>query len=192
MNRTRAPSTAAPVAAPTEVDLLEALVVLLLRWRVLIGVPRVARAPAVGLSLAVPKTYASTDLLPDVPPEDGDSNLLPAASGFVCAVGARASSSRGARAARSASTGAPWASSPPPGGDNLSIVRADRSVIHRRVLGGIVMTFEATTPAQFDPVGASRRWVAERASSVFVRAFGNGSRILANLGLSAALSSPVR
>jgi len=121
MNWNPGPASAAPVAAPAEVDLMEAFVALLLRWRSLIGAPLLAKALAVGFSLAVPKTCASTDLLADLSLKDGDSIVLPAAPGFVYAVGAVASSSRNARAARSpcsscvptaaSSTAATWAGS---------------------------------------------------------------------------------
>jgi len=54
------------------------------------------------------------------------------------------------------------------------------------------MTAKATTLAQVDTIGELKHLVGKSAWSVLVRGLGDGSQVLANLGLTGALSSPGR
>ena len=71
MSGNPATSPEAAGTAPAEADLVDALVALLLRWRLLVGIPLLAGALAVGLSYALPKTYTSRTVF--LPPQQQQS-----------------------------------------------------------------------------------------------------------------------
>lgn len=144
--------------------------------------------PSGRIALELTPEISSIDLLPDLPLEDGDSILVPAAPGFVYVVGAVANSSallwRDGRTVKQYLLAA--GVEPSADEDNLFIVRADGSIVHRRDKGWLFSTFESMTLAQGDTLVVPERLVGETAWGSFVRGFKDWTQILANLGLTAA------
>jgi protein involved in polysaccharide export with SLBB domain len=140
------------------------------------------------ISLELPPEIASVDTLPDVPLEDGDRVFVPAAPGFVYAVGAVANSNallwRQGRSVKQYLMAAGLEATADE--DNIFVLRADGSIVHRRDANGLFNGFESTVLAQGDTLVVPEKVDLESTWSGFVRGFKDWTQILANLGLSAA------
>jgi protein involved in polysaccharide export with SLBB domain len=128
------------------------------------------------------------EALPDVPLEDGDRLFLPAAPGFVYAVGAVANTNallwRKGRTVRQYLMAA--GVEPTADESNIFVQRADGSVVHRQASGWLLSGFESTELAQGDTLIVPEKLDLETTWSSFVRGFKDWTQILSNLGLSAA------
>lgn len=144
--------------------------------------------PSGRIALELTPDIGTIDSLPDLPLEDGDSIYVPAAPGFVYAVGAVANSSallwRDGRTVKQYLLAA--GVEPSADEDNMFIVRADGSIVHRRDKGWLFSTFESIPLAQGDTLVVPERLAGESAWGGFVRGFKDWTQILANLGLTAA------
>ena len=140
------------------------------------------------IALELTPEINSVESLPDVPLEDGDRILLPAAPGFVYAVGAVANSNallwRKGRTVKQYLTAAGVESVADE--DNIFILRADGSIVHRRNAGWLFGGFESTELAQGDTLVVPEKVDLESTWNGFVRGFKDWTQILANLGLTAA------
>jgi hypothetical protein len=120
--------------------------------------------------------------------EDGDSILLPVAPGFVFAVGAVANSNallwRSGRTVRQYLNAAGLEANADE--DNIFILRADGTIVHRRDSGWLSSRFESIELAQGDTLIVPEKVDLETPWNGFVRGFKDWTQILANLGLSAA------
>ena len=70
--------------------------------------------------------------------------------------------------------------------DNIFILRADGSIVHRRNAGWLFSGFESTELAQGDTLVVPEKVDLESTWNGFVRGFKDWTQILANLGLTAA------
>jgi protein involved in polysaccharide export with SLBB domain len=144
--------------------------------------------PTGRISLELTPEINSIDALPDLPLEDGDRVLVPAANGFVYAVGAVANSNallwRKGRTVKQYLLAAGL--EPSADEDNIFILRADGSILHRRDAGWLFSGFESTDLAQGDTLIVPEKVDLETKWSGFVRGLKDWTQILANLGLSAA------
>ena len=70
--------------------------------------------------------------------------------------------------------------------DNIFILRADGSIVHRRDAGWLFSGFESTALAQGDTLIVPEKVDLESKWNGFVRGFKDWTQILANLGLTAA------
>ena len=144
--------------------------------------------PTGRISLELTPEIGSIDALPDLPLEDGDRVLVPAANGFVYAVGAVANSNallwRKGRTVKQYLLAAGL--EPSADEDNIFILRADGSILHRRDAGWLFSGFESTDLAQGDTLIVPEKVDLETKWSGFVRGLKDWTQILANLGLSAA------
>lgn len=140
------------------------------------------------ISLELPTAVDSIDALPDLPLEDGDRILVPAAPGFVYAVGAVANSNallwREGRTVRQYLLAAGLESTADEG--NIFVLRADGSIVHRRDAGWLFSGFESMSLAQGDTLVVPEKLDLESTWSGFVRGLKDWTQILSNLGLSAA------
>lgn len=147
-----------------------------------------AMEPSGRIALELTPEINSVESLPDVPLEDGDRILLPAAPGFVYAVGAVANSNallwRKGRTVKQYLTAAGLESVADE--DNIFILRADGSIVHRRNAGWLFSSFESTELAQGDTLVVPEKVDLESTWNGFVRGFKDWTQILANLGLTAA------
>lgn len=140
------------------------------------------------ISLELSPEINTLDALPDVALEDGDRILLPAAPGFIFAVGAVANNNallwRKGRTVRQYLLAA--GIEPTADEDNIFVVRADGSIVHRRDGGWLFSGFESIELAQGDTLIVPEKLDLESKWSGFVRGFKDWTQILSNLGLSAA------
>jgi protein involved in polysaccharide export with SLBB domain len=128
------------------------------------------------------------EALPDVPLEDGDRLFVPAAPGFVYAVGAVANTNallwRKGRTVKQYLLVA--GVEPTADANNIFVQRADGSVVHRQDSGWLFSGFESMELAQGDTLIVPEKLDLESTWSGFVRGFKDWTQILSNLGLSAA------
>ena len=147
-----------------------------------------AMEPNGRIALELTPEINSLEGLPDVPLEDGDRILLPAAPGFVYAVGAVANSNallwRKGRTVKQYLRAAGLETTADE--DNVFVLRADGSIVHRRDAGWLFGSFESTELAQGDTLVVPEKVDLESKWSGFVRGFKDWTQILANLGLTAA------
>ncbi len=147
-----------------------------------------AMEPNGRIALELTPEINSLDGLPDVPLEDGDRILLPAAPGFVYAVGAVANNNallwRKGRTVKQYLLAAGLETAADE--NNIFILRADGSIVHRRDAGWLFGGFESTELAQGDTLIVPEKVDMESTWSGFVRGFKDWTQILANLGLTAA------
>lgn len=147
-----------------------------------------AMEPNGRIALELTPDINSAESLPDLPLEDGDRILLPAAPGFVYAVGAVANSNallwRKGRTVKQYLLAAGLEATADE--ENIFILRADGSIVHRRDAGWLFSGFESTELAQGDTLIVPEKVDLESTWNGFVRGFKDWTQILANLGLTAA------
>ncbi len=147
-----------------------------------------ALEPTGRIALELTPEINSVEGLPDLPLEDGDRILLPAAPGFVYAIGAVANSNallwRKGRTVKQYLLAAGLDATADE--DNIFVLRADGSIVHRRDAGWLFSSFESTELAQGDTLIVPEKIDMESTWSGFVRGFKDWTQILANLGLTAA------
>jgi protein involved in polysaccharide export with SLBB domain len=140
------------------------------------------------IALELVPDIGSMDQLPNLPLEDGDSILVPAASGFVFTVGAVLNSN--ALLWRNGRTVGQYLLAaglePTADEDNIFVLRADGSVFHRRDQGWLVNSFESMKLAQGDTLVVPEKLDLESPWSAFVRGLKDWTQVLSNFGLSAA------
>lgn len=144
--------------------------------------------PSGRIALELSPEINSAENLPDLPLEDGDRILVPPAPGFVYAVGAVANSNallwRKGRTVKQYLLAAGLETTADE--DNIFILRADGSILHRRDAGWLLSGFESTALAQGDTLIVPEKVDLESKWNGFVRGFKDWTQILANLGLTAA------
>jgi len=147
-----------------------------------------AMEPNGRIALELTPDIQSVDGLPDLLLEDGDRILLPAAPGFVYAVGAVANSNallwRQGRSVNQYLAAAGLEATADD--DNIFVVRADGSIVHKRDAGGLFNSFESMPLAQGDTLVVPQKIDLESKWSGFVRGLKDWTQILSNLGLTAA------
>ena len=147
-----------------------------------------AMEPNGRIALELSPEINTTENLPDLPLEDGDRILVPPAPGFIYAVGAVANSNallwRKGRTVKQYLLAAGLETTADE--DNIFILRADGSIVHRRDAGWLLSSFESTELAQGDTLIVPEKVDLESKWNGFVRGFKDWTQILANLGLTAA------
>ena len=147
-----------------------------------------ALEPTGRIALELSTEISALEELPDLPLEDGDRILLPAAPGFVFAVGAVANTNallwRKGRTIKQYLLAAGLESSADE--DVIFVLRADGSIVHRRDASRFFNGFESMELAQGDTIVVPEKLDLESTWTGFVRGLKDWSQILGNIGLSAA------
>ncbi len=147
-----------------------------------------AMEPNGRIALELTPDIISLEDLPDLPLEDGDRIFIPAASGFVYTVGAVLNSNallwRPGRTVKQYLLAA--GVEPSADEDNVFVLRADGSIVHRRDEGWLSNSFESMTLAQGDTVVVPEKLDLETPWSAFVRGLKDWTGILSSFGLTAA------
>lgn len=140
------------------------------------------------ISLELAPEIKRIDELPDLPLEDGDSILVPARTGFIFAVGAVANNNALLwREGRKVSQYLMAAGvEPAADDDNIFVLRADGSIVHRRDNRRFFDSFESMVLAPGDTLVVPEKLDRESTWSGFVRGLKDWTLILSQFGLSAA------
>lgn len=147
-----------------------------------------AMEPNGRIALELSPEVSAVDGLPDLTLEDGDRIYLPSAPGFVYAAGSVANNNallwRKGRTVKQYLLAAGVESIADE--DNIFILRADGSIVHRRDAGWLFSGFESMELAQGDTLVVPEKLDLESTWNGFVRGFKDWTQILSNFGLTAA------
>lgn len=146
------------------------------------------------IALELDPAVRSLDELPDIPLEDGDRVLVPVRPGFVFAVGAVANSNaivwRPGRTLNDYLRVAGVEASADE--DNLFVIRADGSVVHRRDDGWLFSRLGSLELAPGDVIVVPEKVDRETKWTGFVRGLKDWTQILYQFGLAAAAIDTLR